>query len=429
MAAAAASSVAAPSPRVLSESLARASSASANGVQCDHGFYRVAGQSSAPCARYASSAVDDAATQTRVYCCNCNQGEQWHNFQWTYVKDASHESCVSGVFVTNNTYVIIVALEAVLAGVMLLLMTVPMCIYTDEDDNMQCGGCVAEQAGGYRDGSGCWWRTDSRSVVTIFFLPFYLVQAFAMRSIVSSVNADIRPQYDSEAAMLGTAYLVLVALEAGLLPMCWFFLGRFESDEGGKRRRYEKNGFTVALFQSWHLHTYFYYIALLLEATQVFLTGYWLATVSLDDPRIVTGSGAALTRVNISPNATDVYSCVLAVFCLQTLSLLHTIAGVLVFDADFFKSRLKNVILRKRGAYYLVDYCVEEPIIRSLDCDCKKICCNRHGERPGGTPPEATTADLSSPGADSKSEAVWRSADATADAKVAPTPCMPPPLL
>jgi len=45
----------------------------------------------------------------------------------------------------------------------------------------------------------------------------------------------------------------------------------------------------------------------------------------------------------------------------------------------YFKSKFSGVKLVRRGACFFVDYCVEEPLIKSLDCDYKKFVMDNDG--------------------------------------------------
>jgi len=53
--------------------------------------------------------------------------------------------------------------------------------------------------------------------------------------------------------------------------------------------------------------------------------------------------------------------------------------GIRIYNDQYFKSKFGGVKLLRRGACFFVDYCVEEPLIKSLDCDYKKFVMDADG--------------------------------------------------
>jgi len=349
-----------------------------NVLTCDLGFYRVEGVQSAPCAKYQHTAEESTAAQ--VWCCNCNQGEQWHNWEWTYVEDARHKACVSNIYISGKGWIVVRLLASVVIGLMAFGIILPLLV-TCTENGPKLGCCVKGPfLFGCRDKTGCWWRTDSRSLIMIAFLPFYVCEALAMLKYVSSMDLNIRPRYDSYSESLGLANLTLTLISVICMPMAWFCLGVNGQMQGRRHiMRREKNGFTISLFHSWHLHTYYYYCALAAEVAMLVITATWLMTVELGDPEIRNDEGDPISNVVISPSRDDLFSLVETVFWIHIISFLHIIVGIRVYNDQYFKSKFSGVKLIRRGACFFVDYCVEEPLIKSLDCDYKKFVMDNDG--------------------------------------------------
>lgn len=348
-------------------------------ITCDYGFYKVEGGIDPPCSKYQHSKEDSAAAQ--VWCCNCNQGEQWHNWEWTYVQNARESACVSNIYISSKGWIVVRMISAFVVGAMALFLIVPLLI-TCTDNGPRVGCCVKGPfLFGCRDKTGCWWRTDSRSLIMIAFLPFYICEALAMTKYVSSMDLNIRPRYDTYSQSLGLASLSLTLATICMLPLTWFCCG-VNGQMRGRRHimRREKNGFTISLFHSWHLHTYFYYCSLAAEVALIVIAATWICTVELGEPEILNDDEVPLSNISISPSRQDLFSLVETVFWIHVLSLLHILIGIRVFNAQYFKAKFSNVKLGRRGACFFVDYCVEEPLIKSLDCDYKKFIMDNNGK-------------------------------------------------
>lgn len=347
-------------------------------LTCTHGYYRV-NQASEPCAKYQHSKEQSEAAQ--VWCCNCNQGQQWHDWGWTYVLDAPKTACVGNIYVTERSWEVVMTLACIFVGLMFLFGVLPLFLWCgDRGPKFEC--CHRRPyLFGCRDKSGCWWRTDSRTLILITFLPFYVVEALAITKYVESLQENLQPRYDQFSTSIGRTLLTIAILTACVMPLGWCCLGNHGQKRGRRHIiRREKNGFTVALFKSWHLHNYFYRWATVGEGIMCGLSAVWLGCVSLEQPNIISDSGNVIVNVTISPSRQDIYALVLVVFFLHGLSIIHCIAGLLVFNGDYFKSKFRNVKLSKRGAVVCTDYCVEEPLIKSLDCDYKKFVEDENGK-------------------------------------------------
>jgi len=109
------------------------------------------------------------------------------------------------------------------------------------------------------------------------------------------------------------------------------------------------------------------------------ITATWLMTVELGDPEIRNDEGDPISNVVISPSRDDLFSLVETVFWIHIISFLHIIVGIRVYNDQYFKSKFSGVKLIRRGACFFVDYCVEEPLIKSLDCDYKKFVMDNDG--------------------------------------------------
>jgi len=345
---------------------------------CSLGYYRVEGATEPPCPVHEQSVEDSLSAG--VFCCNCNQGEQWEGWKWTYVQNAKQSACVENIYVSGKGWIA----ARILAGVVLGLMAFGICLplfVTCNDSGPKFGCCVRGRfLFGCRDKTGCWWRTDSRSLIMLAFFPFYVCEALAMMKFVSWVDLNIHPSYDEYSFALGVAMLSLTTLSIICLPLAWFCLG-VNGQMRGRRHivRREKNGFTISLFHSWHLHTYFYYCSLVAEVGMIVIAAVWLLSVPLGDPDIRNGAGNSISRIAISPSRSELFYLIETVFWIHVISFLHIVIGIRIYNDQYFKSKFGGVKLLRRGACFFVDYCVEEPLIKSLDCDYKKFVMDADG--------------------------------------------------
>jgi len=347
-------------------------------VSCSLGYYRVEGATEPPCSVHEHSVEDSLSAG--VFCCNCNQGEQWEGWKWTYVENAKQSACVDNIYVSGKGWIAARVLAGILLGLMGFAICLPLFV-TCKDDGPKFGCCVRGRfLFGCRDKTGCWWRTDSRSLIMLTIFPFYVCEALAMMKFVSWVDLNIHPTYDDYSFALGVAILSLSAISVICLPLAWFCLG-VNGQMRGRRHivRREKNGFTISLFHSWHLHTYFYYCSLVAEVGMIVIAAVWLMSVPLGDPDIRNGKGNAISQISISPSRSELFYLVETVFWIHVISFLHIMVGIRIYNDQYFKSKFGGVKLLRRGACFFVDYCVEEPLIKSLDCDYKKFVMDADG--------------------------------------------------
>eukprot|EP00954_Amorphochlora_amoebiformis_P009782 763348-Amorphochlora_amoeboformis.AAC.1 len=343
-------------------------------ISCDLGYYRVEGVSSAPCGKYAYEEAESAAAG--VWCCNCNQREQWHDWRWTYVENAREAACTDNIYISSKGWIVARLLAAVIIGLMSVAILVPLLV-TCTERGPRCICCATGGSMylfGCRDKTGCWWRTDSRALILVAFMPFYVCEGLAMLKFVDYMDLNIHPVYDQYSLSIGISILSLTFGSIIFLPMVWFCFGvNGQMRHGRHIMRREKNGFTISLFHSWYLHSYYYYCALAAEVAMISLSATWLLTVNLGDPEIRNSQGTPLSTVSISPSRNELFYLVELVFWIHIISLLHIVVGIRIFNDQFFKNKFSGVKLVRRGACFFVDYCVEEPLIKSLDCDYKKF--------------------------------------------------------
>eukprot|EP00471_Norrisiella_sphaerica_P007724 CAMPEP_0184478598 /NCGR_PEP_ID=MMETSP0113_2-20130426/579_1 /TAXON_ID=91329 /ORGANISM="Norrisiella sphaerica, Strain BC52" /LENGTH=432 /DNA_ID=CAMNT_0026856449 /DNA_START=155 /DNA_END=1453 /DNA_ORIENTATION=- len=347
-------------------------------LTCGLGFYRIQGPSTPPCEVFEHN--EEASSSARVWCCNCNQGEQWEGWQWTYVLDAKQAACVENPYISDKGWIAVRALSALVLGLLAVFLITPLLV-TCTDRGPKCGCCVKGPfLFGCRDKTGCWWRTDSRALILIAFMPFYVCEALAMMKFVDYMDLNIHPTYDQYSYILGSVNMSIAMLAIIGLPLTWFCYG-VPGQMRGRRHivRREKNGFTISLFHSWHLHTYYYYWSLLAETSMLVISAIWLMTVPLGDPEIRNSSGNPISNITITPSRTDLFLVVETVFWIHIISFLHIMVGIRIYNDQYFKAKFSGVKLIRRGACFFVDYCVEEPLIKPLDCDYKKFVMDQDG--------------------------------------------------
>jgi len=211
-------------------------------------------------------------------------------------------------------------------------------------------------------------------------MPFYVCEALAMMKFVDYMDLNIHPTYDQYSYILGSVNMSIAMLAIIGLPLTWFCYG-VPGQMRGRRHivRREKNGFTISLFHSWHLHTYYYYWSLLAETSMLVISAIWLMTVPLGDPEIRNSSGNPISNITITPSRTDLFLVVETVFWIHIISFLHIMVGIRIYNDQYFKAKFSGVKLIRRGACFFVDYCVEEPLIKPLDCDYKKFVMDQDG--------------------------------------------------